>query len=189
MSDLVVNMQVVKEGIALLPTVLRKSEDPRSIKSLLTVLLERQQRMEIVWNDLFQMLWDVDRAYGVYLDRLGAIVGQPREGRQDPAYRLWIKARRMVNQSNGSLDDLEKVVKQLDGSVSVTFREDPHCITMVLTGLTVSHLDLYKILRIAKAAGVTFDVLYSTVPMTETFRFGVGPGFGSGHLAGLDSIR
>ncbi len=66
------------------------------------------------------MLWDVivsrfvDYAAGVHLDRLGRVVGEPRKGKGDAAYRARIKARIRINQSFGNPVDVIGVLRAVD---------------------------------------------------------------------------
>src|SRR3954469_1915667 len=52
-------------------------------------------------------------AVGVNLDRLGAIVGEPRAGESDSPYWIRIAAKILVNRSTGSIDDLVRIFRAL----------------------------------------------------------------------------
>jgi hypothetical protein len=52
-------------------------------------------------------------AVGVQLDTIGRYVGEPRKGRADGVYVLWLKARIAANRSFGRAQDLIKVIKIL----------------------------------------------------------------------------
>ena len=60
----------------------------------------------------------LDNAEGVQLDVLGKLVGEPRKGKEDDLYRVWITVRIRVNRSHGrGLDLLEilRLVEQTPG--------------------------------------------------------------------------
>lgn len=51
----------------------------------------------------------VDNNVGKSLDRIGEIVGQPRNGLGDDDYRIHLKGKIFLNSSNGTVDDIYKV--------------------------------------------------------------------------------
>lgn len=66
------------------------------------------KRFQILSNDLedIRAVRDLDTAMGTNLDKLGAIVGQSREGFSDLIYRTLIKAKTAANRSKGTDDDV-----------------------------------------------------------------------------------
>jgi hypothetical protein len=73
---------------------------------------EIQELENALWSIKSSKL--VDDAFGASLDLLGRIVGEGRNGRTDPGYRVRIKARIRVNQSFGTPSDLLAVCALLD---------------------------------------------------------------------------
>ena len=59
---------------------------------------------------------DIERAVGVHLDRLGAIVGQPRQGRDDGRYRRMIEVRRLINEASGTIPQIREILGRIAGS-------------------------------------------------------------------------
>lgn len=66
------------------------------------------KRFQILSDDLedIRAVRDLDVASGTNLDKLGAIVGQPREGFSDLIYRTLIKAKTAANRSKGTTENL-----------------------------------------------------------------------------------
>ena len=60
--------------------------------------------------------YDLDRAKGIFLDRLGKLKDEPRNGNNDDLYRLMIRLRILLDTANGSIPDIIKVIKFLYGS-------------------------------------------------------------------------
>lgn len=139
---------------------------------------------------LEQVLWDqfvetVDSAAGASLDVMGKVVGQPREGRDDATYRVWVKARVKVNRSGGTGADLVSIFTALCPGLTVRLEEHyPAAFVLRLSGLAVTNAGvLGSILRLTKAGGVR-AVLETTndLPVT-TFTLDTGPGLDVGKLA------
>jgi hypothetical protein len=65
-------------------------------------------------------LWDIiikrylDFAADAQLDTLGKIVGEPRNGLGDPAYRVRIRVRILINRSFGTTPDIINVLRTAD---------------------------------------------------------------------------
>lgn len=74
------------------------------------------KEIQLAENALWQVkiYFFIDQAFGESLDLLGRIVGEARDGRDDPGYRVRIKARIRVNQSFGGPEDILEVLALLD---------------------------------------------------------------------------
>jgi hypothetical protein len=59
---------------------------------------------------------DIDRAFGQSIDLLGRIVGEARDGREDPSYRARVKARERINRSQGTTNDVLAMLTLLDAA-------------------------------------------------------------------------
>jgi hypothetical protein len=73
---------------------------------------EIQEAENALWSIKYAQL--LDDAFGESLNVIGRIVGEPRNGRTDPGYRVRIRARIRVNQSFGTPGDLLAVCALLD---------------------------------------------------------------------------
>lgn len=106
---------------------------------------------------------------GVWLDSLGAIAGEPRNGRADEAYLVAIKVRVRVNRSKGRAIDIIEVAKLLDPTA--TYTEDyPLAWTVAIYG-TPHGGDYIRLLTQAKA-NTSYGVLEtSTCPEEEVAKF------------------
>jgi hypothetical protein len=143
--------------------------------------VEQIQALEDAFAQLLSDRW-LDTAEGVQLDGLGSIVGEPRGVREDEEYLLGIKARIMVNKSEGTIEDLLELLKFVSGLDVELTEISPARIQVTIIGVdTWTATVLKKYLLEAKAAGVAVDFIYST---TEgAFRFDSGPGWDIGHWA------
>ena len=65
--------------------------------------------------DTIQRFWDVDQASGVGLDRLGKEEGLSRGGYDEETYRRLIKVQYVVNMSDGSIEDINTILRAYMG--------------------------------------------------------------------------
>jgi hypothetical protein len=168
MTDLTYDPDHVARGVARLIDRYRK---PRTSALLASWLDEVQQAEDALWQLLVER-W-LSSAVGDQLDVLGRIVGEPRRGRDDDTYRLWISARNLVSRSSGKTTELLAIVRTLVAPEVVIELEEyyPAAFVMRLHG-TFTLDDGYQIafmLRQAKAAGVLFQMTWPVD--VETFRF------------------
>lgn len=83
----------------------------------LTPFLEQVQDLENVLFEIRESRW-LDNATYAQLDGIGDIVGEPRYGRLDDAYRLAIRVRILINQSRGTSEDIIAICQLLSGNKS-----------------------------------------------------------------------
>lgn len=131
-------------------------------------------------------------AEGVNLDVIGVIVGQARDGMIDDDYRRYIRARILVHRSNGTMDQLIEITKAIlnvleTGHVIIRGINDASFILEVRDFAVTDPVAraLQDMLCTATSAGVRIGIVYSAVPLSQTFRFDSGPGFDQGHLASI----
>lgn len=109
-------------------------KDKPNIETWISILVAPMQRLE---DALYQLLTErgIDDAVGAQLDRLGKIVGQPRDGRTDETYRRFIRARISVNTSNGTIEDVLTVTRLVldDDDITLTLgNSGPACLLFQL---------------------------------------------------------
>jgi hypothetical protein len=132
---------------------------------------EIQEVENAAWDVLVSRM--LDYAAGEQLDLLGRIVGEARNGRSDPNYRVRLRARIAINSSLGRPKDIVAVLKLLDpapalitdlgnASMRVEFLAP-------LTGLATA-TEIAGIVGEARAAGIGAHVVMPTD--ANNFRFG-----------------
>jgi hypothetical protein len=109
--------------------------------------------------------YDLDNAKGELLDRIGKFLNEKRDSDTDDFYRIRLKVKKLLNTSNGSINDIIKISKVLYSS------EDVNIVPNYPAGLRILHdgegtpgIDFNKILRAVVAAGVAYNT-------TELFNF------------------
>lgn len=138
-------------------------------------------RMQSVEDMLWELLVcdDIDTATGAQLDDLGDLVGQLRGQLPDAHYRVFIRARVLVNLSSGTPDELIAIVEMIMGAMgnnAFLLREDyPATVVVVVderwTGTGVFPTAVAAILRAARAGGVRSILEWSANWNAETFAF------------------
>jgi hypothetical protein len=121
-------------------------------------------------------------ATGAQLDLIGRIVGQPREGRVDDVYRIWLRARVRVNRGSGTPEDLLSVFASVtQGSTAIVLEEQFPAGFVLRVGSTsiIDPAELAALLRLARVAGVYAIVESATTIDTTSFAFDSnGAGYG-----------
>jgi len=83
-----------------------------NVNGVLTVLAQRAQSIEEAINTV-ESGRRLANAVGQQLDGIGEIVGQPRNGQDDPLYRIFIMGAIAKNNSNGALGSVTEIAQAL----------------------------------------------------------------------------
>lgn len=116
------------------------------IEGLLQSYLNRLVEIQDDTNYLLQFR-GIDSATGYQLDLIGKIVGQNREGRNDDSYRIIIKVKILVNNSNGTPKEVLQILKSVTNATVVRmFEHFPANIHLFTNGK--ENLDIiYSVMR------------------------------------------
>jgi hypothetical protein len=132
--------------------------------ALTSAMLEPFQVAEDLLWAVYTLGWDPDTLGGVNLDTLGALVGEARKGRLDPAYRLAVKVRLLINASDGKASTLAEIILTAlpDAVLSIVDYSTATAVLNVLADLTNASLsDLTLWVKQAKSAGVRVSPVFS----------------------------
>jgi hypothetical protein len=101
--------------------------------------------------------WDLEKVRGYFLDRLGKLVAESREGNDDELYRILVRLRVLLNTADGTVNNLIKVIKFFYSSEKVQI------VPNYPAGLRIIHdgegppINFNKIIKEVIAAGVGYD--------------------------------
>lgn len=162
--------------------IVGKLRDKPRFEALVRALVSPFQSIEDALWALFES--DVDRATGDELDVLGRIVGELRNGETDDTlYRRRVRARIMANRSNGTVEDIIRVVRLIlaDDTVRIYIRQIfPASILVELEDVAVDAdvADLVAAFvsgraRGAAAAAIGTRVIHSEYENDDTFRLAI----------------
>lgn len=177
--------------------LLEQFTDKPRIDSLLKAWSAEAQQLEDEMWDFFIMRLLQNMPVGDLLDKLGGIVGQPRNGSTDDEYRVFIQARIRANRSDAHRETLIEITEILVGALTgIQVRElYPPAIEIEANDVAPNAFIIWHdFLHIAKAAGVRLDFIFSKRPTLETLRFGSSAGgvtltttqrFGSVYTGGI----
>jgi len=179
-----INDNYVTDG---LNRLLYQFQGKPNIEALITAILEQVQDCEDVVE---QLLSDrqIDTASGETLDVIGRIVGQDREGRDDPTYRIWIRARIIINRATGVTEDFYAILAAI---CQDTTPGDFRIIDEYLAGFrifsakatTVPVATMLSIINLIRGAGISMTLVFAGAD--PVFRLDIGAGLDLGHLATL----
>ncbi len=97
----------------------QQDKGKEKIERFLSIIAAPFQEIEDAAWQLFTQR-GIDTAVGVQLDRIGKIIGQPRDGRTDEVYRRFLSARIVVNKSGGTVDEILRVAELVLDDEDVT---------------------------------------------------------------------
>lgn len=156
--------------------MLAQYRDKLKLAAFVGELAARAQDLEAALFDVLEQT-SVGTAVGVWLERLGAVVGEERGGVGDTLYRQYIQARVKANRSEGRLEDVIAVITAWYGSAfpSLTLTEPGRANLLVeLPSVAVTAAQiarLVRLLRDTRAAGVGAQVLWQPQADADTFTF------------------
>jgi hypothetical protein len=162
----------VERSILQLIEVFRK---PRNQEWLRTGVGQVQEVEDALWQ-LFNA-FDLETGEGAVLDLIGNLLGERRDGRLDADFRAALRARILVNQSDGRLESMLAVlvalVPSLEGSDNVTVEEQYPAglrfeILAALDG--VEPATIVRMLRQAKPAGVRLNLTVGDTATTMIWK-------------------
>lgn len=112
-------------------------------------------------------------AQGVALDRLGALVTQPRENRTDAVYRNWILARALVLRSSGRGNELIAIARMvLPTDVRVQIVEEyPAAMTIRLLGVVDNSVGAALAAMLQKARAMSVRLLTTWTTTATPFMY------------------
>lgn len=146
------------------------------VEKFTIVLTNQVQTLEDVFWSVY-VNQRLDNAFGVVLDTIGKLVGQPRNGLEDDDYRRYIRARISTNKSRGTIEDVIKVARLiLDDANAVIVIDNQGQGTYVVRVTTVAVEDpladiLISFLKSATSAGVRIILESSTAVPGTTFKW------------------
>lgn len=99
--------------------------DKENFNKLLKLFLEEIQELEVATLAIADQK-NINTAIGAWLDYIGSLVGQPREGRTDEEYRAALLLKIAANSSDGTPNTIIDITKQYTGSSSSKIIEYYH---------------------------------------------------------------
>lgn len=133
------------------------SEKDNFIK-LLTIFLEESQELEEAVIDLADQK-NINTSDGVWLDYIGGIVGEDRQGKDDIAFRSAINTRIGINTSDGTPNNIINLTKAHTSGNSKLINYYPAGFFTVVDGTVGLDAGLFNLVQGIKPAGVEATVV------------------------------
>ncbi len=132
-------MESFKELLKRIPGTIYKPEidsdlEPENdIAKLFRLFSEEFDELKAVADEL-SLLRDIEKQKGAVLDKIGSIVKEPRKGRSDEDYRVFLSIAIKRNKSTGSLEAVADLTKSIAKGLDYHIREHEYDDTIYLDG-------------------------------------------------------
>lgn len=136
--------------------LLTQYADKQTFLDLTECLTSGIQKLEDVFYSLLSII-SIEDSEGIQLDNIGYVVGQLRNGLDDPEYKIFIYGRIAANLSKGTPEELISIFSLLTNATLVTYQEIyPASFSVMTDGTIIAGLEdqIKEILNIAAAGGV-----------------------------------
>jgi hypothetical protein len=136
-----------------LDRLLYQFKDSKNYQDLVAIYLGLQQEIETIAFEVLRQK-DINLATGLSLDFIGRVVGISRNNLSDDAYRQQIIIKIFINNSKGTISDVQNIVKLLTQSNEVkVFEVFPAAISLYISGEKLTE-EQRQIVPLIVAAGV-----------------------------------
>jgi len=155
--------------------LIRQYRQGSNVEDICEAFVDPLQQVEDDMYELYSTL-DIDVMTGVNLDRIGAIIGQPRSGFDDDTYRVFLKGRVGINNSRGTLNDIVSLWNNFNPGETIQVNEQyPAQVELLTTGVQATQQIqdfIYDLMNQALQAGVKLVwILPYTVKGDGIFKF------------------
>lgn len=143
---------------------------PKLVGLLRSYLKEIQKIEDAAWEVLYYRT--ILNGFGIVLDRIGKIVGRPRNSLIDSDYKIALRAQIRINRSSGTPEDIISVaVLSLPVGFGFLYHETypAAIIASIPQQVTFNILVLFQNLTLCKLGGVRIQLEYTTDPPGEWF--------------------
>jgi hypothetical protein len=136
------------------------AEAKKNTNTLIKSIISTQsQELEDAAFKLFDR-FDIDKVSNVNLDRIGDLIAQSRNGQNDITYRLFLKAKAIINSSEGTIEDIISAWKLLSGANKVEILQIFPAAISINADVAIDPLlidDAFALIKNAVVAGVRVD--------------------------------
>lgn len=156
----------VEDARARLVYAMRNSED---FKKVLDIFNRRVQIVENVYRGITPtLLFDIPTAYGQQLDQLGNLLGLPREGWDDPLYRIYLRTQSLLilpeRRTQANLLLVIRSLMDTDAGTILYSESNPKTYALDIPAATLEDLILWNRKFLEKCRPITYNSLIKFVP-------------------------
>jgi hypothetical protein len=156
----------------------KRDDSATNFQKLITALVGEAQGIEDVNWQLYTERW-LNSAEGVQLDGIGQILGLPRNpGESDADYRERLRFQAFINASNGTPEEIIKVLYTLTNATYVWYHElYPAAFQLYTDGLTFPDppCEVVEAIHQVSPAGVQYAPITASMGVPIPFIFGNDP--------------
>lgn len=161
-------MPVIQESKKFL---LEQFKDKQKINDFLQCCIAEQDN---IYNVQLQLQYNrnLKNAVGKQLDKLGTIINLKRNYLDDANYRSALYAQILINNGNGTPEDIIAIVEKVYNTKKIVLREQekPAHFTLEINGNRIN--GIHKLLNSIKPAGVSYKIIFKLQnPLVETIYY------------------
>lgn len=149
--------------------LLEQHKNKPFIKGLLKAIITPLQKIEDRLFEIYKNA-DLNKATGYYLDRIGDIIGEDRNYREDEPYRLAIRIRIIANNGGATPDEIIVILRNIY-SAEVKYSECGRAYFQINIKTPKKPKGINAILATLKPVGVSTPSVIYTEATTDLFRF------------------
>lgn len=153
--------QITDHAVRAVARLLAQLRNKPNVESWVEIFADQVQALETVFFEI-STARILANASGIQLDRIGAIVGEDRNGLDDDAYKIRINARIAINRASGTADEILNVFNVIWPGAYVLQEYQPAAFTLDCATAVTEPAAMSAVLQAMKAAGVRTFFIYTT---------------------------
>lgn len=135
--------------------------EKENFQKILKLFVEESQNIEDSLLELANQK-DINTVTGVWLDYLGSILGEERDGRSDGLYRKSLRLKISINTGDGTPDNISEILKTYTESDRVRLVEGRNVWgQLIINGNTNTDYTSYEILESIRPVATKFFLLHN----------------------------
>ena len=139
------------------------------LKKVLDIFSRRVQILENVYRGITPtLLFDIPTAYGQQLNQIGNLLGLPREGWDDPLYRIYLRTQSLlILPERRTQANLLLVIRSLmytDDGVILYTEENPKTYALDIPATSIEDLIVWNRKFLEKCRPITYNSLIKFIP-------------------------
>ncbi len=139
------------------------------LKKVLDIFSRRVQILENVYRGITPtLLFDIPTAYGQQLNQIGNLLGLPREGWDDPLYRIYLRTQSLLilpeRRTQANLLLVIRSLMDTDDGVILYTEENPKTYALDIPATSIEDLIVWNRKFLEKCRPITYNSLIKFIP-------------------------
>jgi len=139
------------------------------LKKVLDIFSRRVQILENVYRGITPtLLFDIPTAYGQQLNQIGNLLGLPREGWDDPLYRIYLRTQSLLilpeRRTQANLLLVIRSLMDTDAGTILYTEENPKTYALDIPAISLEDLIIWNRKFLEKCRPITYNSLIKFIP-------------------------